>query len=167
MVLMFLYDTKHFVKCDPTVLNYFTESDWSFFFNFFFFIPFVLKSYFPLLQPNFSTGISKASSLSHTVFVGCFNLRHLSFPRACKFYLARRSKPRHVNLFKVCGFMSPVRVLIFLSDWKSLPLLSGNLFRFRWRSRQTGADIQQVEVRWNGKQRACRDSPGLSHIPQL
>lgn len=140
-----------------------SESDW----RCCFFYSICVESYFLLLPPNFSTGISKASSLSHTVFVGCFNLRHLSFPWACTFfYVARRLKPRRVNLFKLCGFTSPARVLIFLSDWK-VPLLSGNLFRFRWRSRQTGGDIQQVEVRWNGKQRACRDSPRLSDIPQL
>lgn len=45
--------------------------------------------------------------------------------------------------------------------------MPGNLFKFRRRRRQTGGDIQQVEVRWNGKQRARRDSLRLADIPQL
>lgn len=54
-----------------------------------------------------------------------------------------------------------------LCDWlKSFPFLPGNLFRFSRRSRQTGGDIQQVEVRWNGKQSARRDSLRLTDIPQ-
>lgn len=59
-----------------------SESNWRCFFY-----SICVEPYFLLLPPNFSTGISKASSLSHTVFVGCFNLRHLSFPWACTFFL--------------------------------------------------------------------------------
>lgn len=140
-----------------------SESDW----RCFFFIPFVLNPISfccRLISPQGSVKLR----LFHTQYLldaliwGTFHFRE----RVRFFYVARRLKPRRVNLFKLCGFTSPARVLIFLSDWK-VPLLSGNLFRFRWRSRQTGGDIQQVEVRWNGKQRACRDSPRLSDIPQL
>lgn len=49
---------------------------------------------------------------------------------------------------------------------EKFPYVPGKLFTFRRRtaSRQTG-DIQQVEARWNGKQRAYRDAPRLADIP--
>lgn len=107
-----------------------------------------------LLQPNFSKGISKASSLLHMPFCASLYLSRLSFSWVCRFLaekpiVAWQFKPGHISLLlKSLQIYVLVPVLILCpTDWK-VSLLPGNLFRFRGRSRQIvhstgGSEMEQ------------------------